>query len=333
MLCAARWALATTLLAGWLVLPSAAHAINPQVHDQGKFFSPDTIKKADAELKRIEEKYKKDVVVETYGSIPEDIFKRYSYDEKNRDAFFDKWATDLEEKAGANGILILLSKDQFKEGRVRVEIGVGKETQKKWFTIANRNEVRDMLKAAVKSALEEKDPRKYDQGLMDALRHIDNTMAAHKVEAAAPPIAQQKPAPQQAPTTTHHDSGGPNILGWICIGLCVLLGIWLVVGLIRAFSGYGYGGGGYGYGGGGYGYGGGGGFFAGLMGGLFGAMAGNWIYNNMFGGSSYRSFESSAHASEPMSGPRDDVGPSDQGQGFSNTGGDVEAGGGGGGDW
>ena len=67
--------------------------------------------------------------------------------------------------------------------------------------------------------------------------------------------------------------------GWICLGLCVLLGVWLVIGIIRAFTGGGGGGGGYGGGGGG-----GGGFGSSLMGGLFGAMAGMWLYNSMFGG-------------------------------------------------
>ena len=59
---------------------------------------------------------------------------------------------------------------------------------------------------------------------------------------------QERHANNEAP-------GGMSIGGWICLGLCVLLGVWLVIGLIRAFTG-----GGGGYGGGGYGGGGGGGF-------------------------------------------------------------------------
>src|SRR5205807_8678908 len=73
------------------------------------------------------------------------------------------------------------------------------------------------------------------------------------------------------------------IWGWICLGIVVLLAIWLVVALIRAFTGSGsggYGGGGGGYGGGG----GGGGFFPALMGGLFGAAAGMWMYDRFFSG-------------------------------------------------
>ena len=64
---------------------------------------------------------------------------------------------------------------------------------------------------------------------------------------------------------------------WLCIGVVVLLGIWLVFALVRAFTGGGGGGGGGGYGGGGGG--GGGGFFPALMGGLFGAAAGMWLYD------------------------------------------------------
>src|SRR5206468_984725 len=76
--------------------------------------------------------------------------------------------------------------------------------------------------------------------------------------------------------------GGSSWLGYVCFAIFAVLVIWMVVGLIRGFSGAG---GGYGgaMGGGGYGYGG-GGIWTSILGGMFGAMAGSWIYNNMFGG-------------------------------------------------
>ncbi len=52
-----------------------------------------------------------------------------------------------------------------------------------------------------------------------------------------------------------------GLMGMVCIGLVVVLGIWMVIGLIRAFTGAGRGGS-YG-GGGGYYPGGGGGYYGG----------------------------------------------------------------------
>src|SRR5262249_36867647 len=42
-----------------------------------------------------------------------------------------------------------------------------------------------------------------------------------------------------SPVKKERDEGG--IGGWICLGLCILLGIWVVFALIRAFSGGGRG--------------------------------------------------------------------------------------------
>jgi hypothetical protein len=326
MLGAARWALVPALIAGWLLLPGTALAIVPQVNDDGKFFDAETIRKANAEIKKIEKAYKVDVVVETYDPIPEELLTKLGYKEDDRDTFFKKWVDDLADRAGVNGIVVILSKDQFKTGRVRVEVGVGRDTQKKRFTLSNRDDLARMLKDGVSAGLRDKNPKKFDDALLDGLRYIDNTLSSHKVEATSPVSA--------APTRHNDGAGGSGILGWICIGLCVLLVIWLVVGVFRALFGGGHPvGGGYaggpGYAGG-YG-GGGGGFFPGLLGGLFGGIAGMWLYNNMFGGGGFHQsgFESSAYGAGG-GGASNDTGPNDQGQGFSSTGGDVDGGGGGG---
>src|SRR5262249_11726551 len=214
-------------------------------------------------------------------------------------------------------------------------------TQKKAFTLANRNDLFNILKDGFSR-------KQRDQALLEGLRYIDNTLSAHQREAGAAPGRQAQTAPGSNSTgrTEHRNNPVAGVVGWICIGLCVLLGIWLIVGLFRAITGAGrgyaggpgYGGGGPGYAGGpGYGGGGfgGGGFFSGLLGGLFGAVAGNWLYNNVFGGHSSNWGQSAAYGAGAGAAPtagQDDYGPSDQGQGFSNTGGDVDAGGGGGGD-
>src|SRR4051794_19917536 len=112
MLGAARWTVVAALLTGCLLLPAAVYAIVPEVRDQGKFFDAATIKKANEILIKIQERYKKDVVVETFASIPDEVLKKHAYDEKNRKAFFAKWAADVATSGKINGVLILICKDQ-----------------------------------------------------------------------------------------------------------------------------------------------------------------------------------------------------------------------------
>ncbi len=234
MLGAARWTLVPALVVSWLLFPSTAQAIVPKVYDNGKFFDAETVKKADAQIKLIEEKYKRDVVVETFATIPQDVLDRFKYDEKNRDAFFQKWIADLEERGGVNGIMILLSKDQFKENRTRVEVGVGKVTVKRDFTIANRNDLAKILKENIAE-------KKYDSGLLDGLLYVENTLATqHKASAVA---AQPVPIRGAKPRGDHAEDAvaqpGNAWLGYLCIGLCVLAGIWLVMGLVLRFQRWG----------------------------------------------------------------------------------------------
>jgi hypothetical protein len=341
MLGAARWGLVPTLIAGWLLLPSTALALTPQVYDHGKFFDAKTIEKANDLLKRIEKVHKKDVVVITYDKIPDDVLARIKYDPKNRKSFFHQWAQH-EAKAGeVNGIVILIAKDQNHNGTTWVEEDVGENTRDKEFKEADRDDLHNIFTNKWKED--------HNAALLDGLQFIDGRMTFHQRQRGSQPGAVTPPTTTTT-TAAHHDNAGWNIFGLVCIGLCVLLGIWLIVGLIRAFSGGGYAGGGPGYAGGyggGYG-GGGGGFFPGLLGGLFGGMAGMWLYNNMFGGGGFHQggWESSAHAGQSTGGGTDDVRPSDEGQGFSGGGGDVDGGsggdvdggdagggGGGGGDW
>ena len=188
---------------------------------------------------------------------------------------------------------------------------------------------------------------------IDALRKVkDGKLAGDEakkeLDAALTPATQividdlkDTAAPDKKTGRTNNSvtkaAGGSNIMSYVCIGIVALLGIWLVVGLIRAFTG---GGGGGGNGGGGYGGGGGGGggFMSGLMGGMLGGMAGAYLYNNMFGGGMHND----AMAGDSYNNGNNDSGNTDTGDGDYSSGaesgdGDFgDAGGGdtgGGGDW
>src|SRR5271155_5871466 len=146
MLGVTRWTVLPGLLASWLLLPAMAHAIVPQVRDNGKFFDTQTVDKANALIKKIEAKYKKDVAVDTFAEIGYEVAKRFQYDPKNRNAFYVRWLDYLAEDGAINGIVVLIVKDQYNENKTHIEIGVGRETQKKAFTLGNRSELFNILK-------------------------------------------------------------------------------------------------------------------------------------------------------------------------------------------
>src|SRR2546430_858559 len=54
----------------WALLAGAALAVAPEVRDQGKFFSPEALKKADEQIREIYRKYGQDVLVETFNTVP-----------------------------------------------------------------------------------------------------------------------------------------------------------------------------------------------------------------------------------------------------------------------
>ncbi|MGH7226830.1 MAG: TPM domain-containing protein, partial [Gemmataceae bacterium] len=287
-----RWLLIPTLLMGWLGLTVVASAaVAPIIKDDGKFFSAEAVNKANDKIKKIAQDHNKDLLIETFPEIPADLKKDYTPDKKKE--FFEKWARDRAHENAVNGVYILICK---KPGYLKVE--VGNETQKKAFTPRNRNELAKNLTDKFKK-------EKYDEGLLEAVDFYAKTLRenlgrAHGARAKASeewPGHGRKMA-SAAPASANR--GGNPIMGWICIGVVVLLALWLVFALIRAFTGAGRGGSG-GYGGGGYGGsgGGGGGFFSSLLGGMFGAAAGMWMYDHFFHSGSSMGDAGAAHAAAP----------------------------------
>lgn len=312
MLLATRWALIPAVLAGCLLAAAPADAATPEVRDQANMFSAEAIKKANTVIADIKQTHGKDVVVETYATVPDGKAEQVrNMTREARNQFFRDWLAERARALKADGVFILICKDP-----ANLQVEQGRETAKKLFPEANEKELSRLL-------LRKFEARKYDEGLLESVDYIKDTMRANSKASAAPAGRTSSP-----PATAAHnkEGGGYSWGGLICMGLLILGGIWLVVGLIRAFTGgWGGGGGGYGPGYGGYGMGG-GGFFSSLMGGLFGAAAGMYLYNNFFGGGS--SWGSQAHGSE--SSPS----ASDEGQGFNDaSGGDFGGDDSAGGDW
>lgn len=340
MTLATRWALVPAVLAGWLCLAAPAWAVVPEVRDEAGMFSADATKRANEIIADISRKYKKDLLIETYKTVPAN--KAAEREKLGDTNFFPRWAEGRFGALRTNGIGILICNEPKK-----LQIVLGEETQRKAFRPSDRDKLRQDLLANLKE-------EKFDRALLDAVQFVSDRLQTNvKTTTAAPArrTAAAEPAAAPAARQVDHHNGG-SWVGTILMWVLIIGGIWLVIGLIRTFTG-GWGGGGYGPGGG-Y-YGGGGGFFTSLLGGMFGAAAGMWMYNNFFGGHS-STFTSSAYGSEGDGGSSasdegragsttsddwgdsggntgSDWGSSDSGGGDWGGGGGDWGGGGGGGDW
>jgi uncharacterized membrane protein YgcG len=332
------------------VAPRASAAANG-VRDEAHFFSPDAISRAEQTIGQINQKYHKDVLVQSLSQIPQDLQSQLQQEGKDR--FFKDWAEQRAHQLGIDGIYILITRTPG-----RVEVWLGNRTEH-LFT----NPDRERLQATLLSAFREK---QYDQGLDQAVQFIRQQMDAHAPArggtsptgaAAAPPTNYPQtnyPAPPRS--TSHWGFGGIA---------CVVIGVIILIMLIRAVVGRSMGGrpggyyppqggpgyppGGAGYppaaGGYGYGGGGGGGFGRGLLGGLLGGALGGyagekWAERGQQQGGSVPppqqgggDYSSGVDTSGTATGGDFDSGSGSGGGGdFSGGGGGADFGGGGGGD-
>jgi hypothetical protein len=138
----------------------------PQVQDTARFFTPETIKKANAVMADIKKRYKKDVIVESIKEIPDDWKSKYDKaksDPEKKKAFFLKLVDARAKKL--DGVYILVCKrphwTQFNADRV---------TQKKAFPAA-------MQKRLVAVVEEKFGKGEYDTGLLELLALIESAFA------------------------------------------------------------------------------------------------------------------------------------------------------------
>jgi hypothetical protein len=95
-----------------LLLISRAGAVAPQIRDDGKFFSPDAVKKADEQIRDLYAKYRKDVLIETFPSVPADQLEKVkAMDQKQKSEYFHKQAEDRAKQRAVNGIYILITRE------------------------------------------------------------------------------------------------------------------------------------------------------------------------------------------------------------------------------
>jgi uncharacterized protein len=285
------------------------------VDDRAGLFSADGVKHAVQTFDGTTFKANTHYTVVTRNGAPESKAKDLEATKGDRakaSVFFRDWAREIYKEKHATGVLTLIYVDGdkfFVKTVADEQSDVYRHFGDKSATAVEEKFIATMREAKTKAGAEATTVR--DSGLLSAAKHVADQLKDTTVPDGNKHVSG----------TTKGGSKGMGIGGWICLGLCVLLGVWVMIALIRALTGGG--GGGYGGGGMGGGYGGGGGgFMTSFLGGMFGAAAGMWMYNNMFGGS---------HMNDMSAGESygNDTGATDTGAG------DVDGGseGTGGGDW
>jgi len=259
----------------------ATPKLHAAVSDQAGFFSAEAVQQANQKISVLQNKYKKDVLIETFQTVPTE--KRGDYSPARKNQFFANWLRERAQAAGVNGIHILITRDPS-----HLQVGVAGKAAQQGFGPDDRDRVRD-------SMLQHFRKKEYDQGLRAALDTIATDFEEHsKTFSAAAGGTSDRPIDtgyRRTPAPAPQSTG----FGWFTWLLLIGGGLLLVRALRnRARPAYNAPDASnrtnapgappdQGYGGGLGGQGGGGGFGRGMMGGIFGGLAGSWLGSRLFG--------------------------------------------------
>ncbi len=278
------------------------------VRDNGAFFSDSAKSEATRKISEIEHQYKKDLVIETFKEIPEEIKQGVDLTDKAAvGRMFEKWTVEKAKQQKVNGLYILLTKEP-----AHLQIVVGNDTQKKAFTLMDRTNLTSLMLTKLRK-------KQNDDALLDGVNFVMTTMASH---APAPNRVNGVSSSSATSPVKSVPSVQANPWSWLIIAVIGIVAVWLIVGVLRSVMGGrastpgtgmspGFGGGG---------------MFGSLLGGMFGAAAGMWLYDQ-FSGNHGNAW--GADQDNRMGGP---TGFSGQDTDYSGTGGDFGGGDFGGGD-
>jgi uncharacterized membrane protein YgcG len=162
---------------GVLAGAGTARAGEHEVRDDAGLFRPGFVKLADEVLDDIHARTNKDLMIQTFPTIPEEM--RATAQQQDKQGFYDHWVISEARAHNVNGVFILITKDP-----PHIQVGVGKETREKAFTFKDRDEL-------VAKLAEDFHDHQFDRGLMDAANFVRQRMASN----------QGIPVPREAPTT------------------------------------------------------------------------------------------------------------------------------------
>jgi uncharacterized membrane protein YgcG len=104
--------MSSAVLAAWLVLAARAAAVAPEIRDEGKFFSPEAVKRANEQIRDIFGKHGKDLLIETFPSVPPDQLEKVkAMNAKEKTEYFHNKAVDRCKQRVVNGVYIIITRE------------------------------------------------------------------------------------------------------------------------------------------------------------------------------------------------------------------------------
>jgi hypothetical protein len=148
-----------------LVLAAGVSAVAPVVRDDAKLFSAEAVKKANAEIREIAEKFGRDLLIETFASVPaDDQEKVKNMDKQERAKYFEKWAIDRAKETVVNGVYVLICKEPT---YLYVEVTPKARTV---FSVKARDKLRELFLGDLRE-------KRFDEALLGAAKLVQETLA------------------------------------------------------------------------------------------------------------------------------------------------------------
>jgi len=202
------------------------------IRDDGGFFSADALAKGNAAIRNLRQRYHRDVIVETYQTVPADLAAGVDLkDSAAKQKLFQSWARDRLKASGRDAVLVLICKDP-------TMLEVEASPDNKWFGKADVVALRDGFLNDLKK-------RKFDEALADGL-----TVVAARLEGQ--PIAKVEPQPKKNvtdPAQAKVDGSKTEVKGtaavkgrtefnpmWIVYGAGGLLVLIVLIAMLRGKS-------------------------------------------------------------------------------------------------
>lgn len=232
----------------WIGSTGLVQASDPTIVDNAKLFNAETLKKANDQLIQLKKATNKTVVIETYNGVPVD--RRTAF-RSNRAQFYDRWAAERGKAINLqNGTLFLVCIEQPEDvasgskPSKRIEVWTDAKTMSR-FTKNEANQAVQKLGTKLNS-----DP---NQGLLDLVASTRTSMMSmfgtpvgtgfDKPAGSGNALAKEteKGVIKQAKefgnkTLEDAKEGRMDVMTIVLIiGGCVL-GFWILIGLVRAFT-------------------------------------------------------------------------------------------------
>jgi hypothetical protein len=135
------------------------------VKDEGKFFSAEAVESANEKIKEFAKKYERDLLVETFSTVPDGMADKVkAMSKEDRAAYFRKWARERMREEQVNGVYILACKEP---PHLTVEVPARAQGV---FDEKSVKELADILLTRFRE-------KKYDEGLNETVKFIGEKLA------------------------------------------------------------------------------------------------------------------------------------------------------------